>query len=185
MTKDLVVAHPHTDRERVAYLALKHNIKAVPIIDKQDCFLGVIPADAIMRILDSEAVENLLRLGGVSYGSTFDNIFTLSLFKSLKHRLPWLILGLGGGILASKIVHSFEDVLVQKYYLGGLYSLDCLYGGCGRYANGIVYHPRFGGGSQTEIFKIFFPPFYYSIFVALICSSLYTSGLFYFTMKTR
>lgn len=117
MVKDVISVRSHTDQERVAYLALKHNLKAVPVIDKDSKFLGVITPDVIMSILDTEAVENILRFGGITHFGNFDNIFKLPLLVSLKHRLPWLIIGLFGGILASGIISGFEEILKQNLLL--------------------------------------------------------------------
>lgn len=52
--KSVVTARVHTDQERVVLLALKHNIKSIPIVDKQGVFLGVVPSDIILNILHSE-----------------------------------------------------------------------------------------------------------------------------------
>lgn len=123
MTKKCVVAHLHTDQERIAFLALKHSIKAVPIVDKNHRFMGVIPAHAILHIIDKESVENLLRFGGVMHGTKFDDILHMSLAKSLKHRIPWLIVGLVGGILASGIVSRFETLISKNLILAAFIPL--------------------------------------------------------------
>src|SRR3989338_5427876 len=80
MIKELVTAHPYTDQERVAYLALKNNIKAVPVVDKQGAFLGVVPSDAILAVAYQEAGEDILRLGGVEnfHGHKLDDTMKLS-----------------------------------------------------------------------------------------------------------
>jgi len=66
MINALVTAHPYTDQERVVYLALKKNIKAVPVVDKEGIFLGIVPSDVILEIAYDEAGEDLLSLAGVT-----------------------------------------------------------------------------------------------------------------------
>jgi magnesium transporter len=122
-TKEMISVRPHTDRERVALLALKHNIKSVPVIDKEDLFLGIVPYDAILGAMHAEGVENILRFGGVSSHGSFDDIFHLPILVSLKHRLPWLILGLLGGIATAAIVGSFEEVLSKNIILAAFIPL--------------------------------------------------------------
>ena len=119
----IIKARPHTHQERVAYLALKNSLKAIPIIDKDDKFLGVVPSDEILSILDSEAVENLLRFGGIMHYGVYDNIFNISIFKSLKHRLPWLVVGALGGMLAAIIINNFEEVLSRRLILAAFIPL--------------------------------------------------------------
>lgn len=52
-----------------------------------------------------------------------DNVLKLSLGKSLKHRLPWLLIGLGGGVLSAQIVGNFEDLLSTNLILAGFIPL--------------------------------------------------------------
>ena len=117
MARDLVTVRAHTDQERVALLAVRHNLKSVPVVDKDGHFLGIVPSDTILKILDSESVEDILRFGGVIHKTTFDDVFHLSIFKSLQYRLPWLLLGLFGGILTSGIIGNFEEVLSKNLVL--------------------------------------------------------------------
>lgn len=123
MQKNLVTVRPHTHQERAGLLALQHSVKSLPVVDKDGVLQGVIPFDAILKILDQEAVENFLRLGGISYTGPYDNLLRLSLFQSIKHRLPWLLVGLGGGFLIAFIVRGFEETLSQNLILAAFIPL--------------------------------------------------------------
>lgn len=112
MTKDLVLVRPHTDQEKVALLALQHNLKTIPVVDKENHFLGVVPSDVILNILHNENIEDVLRFAGV--GKLKDPAVGIIKAPAVVHfrkRLPWLILGLLGGIAAAFIVGFFEDAL--------------------------------------------------------------------------
>lgn len=119
----IISIHVHTDQERAALLALKHNLKALPIVDHENNFLGVINSDHILKVLDSEAVENILRFGGVSHFGTYDSVLNISIFTALKHRLPWLLIGLLGGLLTAGLVNSFKEVLSQHLILAAFIPL--------------------------------------------------------------
>lgn len=54
---------------------------------------------------------------------TIDNVFKLSIWKSFKHRIPWLVLGLAGGLFSAKIVDSFEGTISQNIVLAGFIPL--------------------------------------------------------------
>jgi len=123
VSQDVISVRPHTDKERVAMLSLKHNLKAVPVVDKNNVFLGAVTNNTISRILHEEGMENVLRLGGVLPHTSFDNVFNLPILISLKHRFPWLALGLLGGILAALIVGSFEEVLKNNLILAAFIPL--------------------------------------------------------------
>jgi len=76
MIKEIIKTHPYTDQEKVAILALKHNLKAIPVVDREEHFLGVVTSDIILEILYSENVEDFLRSAGISKYNTFaDKIF--------------------------------------------------------------------------------------------------------------
>ena len=112
--KDIAVVHPHSHRERAAMLAILHNIKAVPVVDKEKKLLGVIPSDAILNILHEEHIEDALRAGGFIATKTFvKDIITSSGETYFKRRLPWLIFGLAGGLLAAFVVNFFENTLKE------------------------------------------------------------------------
>lgn len=133
MIKDLAVAHPYTDQERVAHLALKNNIKAVPVVDKEGFFLGVVPSDVILEVVYQEAGEDILGLAGVpefkmaKHG--LDDTMKLSIATLLKHRLPWLIIGLFGGLLTAKIIGLFEYTLEKNIILASFIPLIVYMGG--------------------------------------------------------
>lgn len=120
----LVSATLKSHPEEVANLALQHGIKAVPILDEQGKLLGVVPHDSIKRTLYRELREDILHLAGVTRGHfAFDNIFEISLFRSVKHRLPWLIVGALGGLLIAQIIVQFEQTLKNNLVLAAFVPL--------------------------------------------------------------
>ena len=65
--RPLVTATLSTDPEEIAYLAMKHGIKAVPLVDGDHKLIGVIPHDGITHIIHKELREDILRLAGVHH----------------------------------------------------------------------------------------------------------------------
>lgn len=117
MKKHIVSAHEHTHQERVAYFALHNKLKAIPIVSSHGHFVGVVTGDSILSILHSEAAENLFRMGGVAdHMGNIDDIQHMSLTTSLRHRLPWLLIGLLGGVVTSGIIDGFQGIL-QRYFI--------------------------------------------------------------------
>jgi magnesium transporter len=131
-TKKLIVARPHTDQERVARLALHHGIKAVPVVSASHEFIGAVPSDTILSILDAEHHEDMLRTSGISlighqYVSTSPGVW-----QSITARLPWLIVGLGGGGVAAAVVAYFETsiaaiVLLAAFIPAVVYLADAVW----------------------------------------------------------
>ena len=124
MNKNIVVSHPSSSQEKTAYLALENNIKSIPIVNKKKEFLGVVLSDDILRVIHSESQEDISHFAGIeNNGANIDNIGSMSLFVSLKHRLPWLIIGIFGGILAAKIIGLFEYTLAENIILASFIPL--------------------------------------------------------------
>lgn len=120
----LVAVRPDAKEERAAYLAIKNNIKAVPVTDAGHLFLGVLSSDTILTILHKEMHGNLLRFTGIRHSRAFtESILDLPLATSLWHRIPWLAIGLIGGLIAARIIESFESILEQNLILAAFIPL--------------------------------------------------------------
>ncbi len=121
MVKEIIKVKPHTDQERVAILALQHNLKSIPVVNKDDKFLGIVSSNTILDILHSEHVEDFLKLAGI-HGPLAKTLRGSAIFLA-KIRTPWLILGLFGGILAAQIVNFFETPLKTHFILAAFIPL--------------------------------------------------------------
>ncbi len=118
MKKPVVIAHPHTHQERVAILAIDHNLKAIPVVDKENRFLGVVPSDTILEILHNENIEDFLRFAGIhKFKDPAKDIIHASAMTHFQKRLPWLLLGLLGGMAAALVVGVFEAALETQVLL--------------------------------------------------------------------
>ncbi len=118
MDRKVVRVRPEADQEEAAVLAIKYNIKAIPVSDKNGLFLGVIASDSILNILHREHIEDMLLSAGIYKKDEF-SVKTIKAPVSLmaKIRLPWLIVGLFGGILAAQIIAFFEKPLSVNFIL--------------------------------------------------------------------
>jgi len=117
---NLVKVEPEKDQERVAYLALHHNLKSIPVVDEDNTLIGIVPSDYILSILEKEISEDLLYLAGIYQPISrleWKNQLAFPFFMAIKHRLPWLLIGLLGGILVARIIGFFEASLQQNLIL--------------------------------------------------------------------
>lgn len=124
MSKELITVHPHTHQETAAILAIKYSLKAIPVIDAEGRFLGVLPSDVISNVLHEEHVEDLMRFAGIhSFHDQAKNIIKASVWIHIKKRLPWLILGLLGGVVAAGVVSFFEEAIQTQLILAAFIPL--------------------------------------------------------------
>lgn len=116
MKTTVYTAQPNTDQEIVAKLAMDKDIKSVPVT-KNNKLIGVIPHHTILDILHEEGIEDVLFTAGIEkFNNPAKEIIHASTLKHIKKRLPWLIVGLIGGILAALTVTLFENML-QVYVI--------------------------------------------------------------------
>jgi len=128
MQTKIVRAHPYTDQEKVAILALTHNLKSIPVVDRDGRLLGVVPPDIILEILHSEHIEDILRLTGVQNSVYFPaRVMKVPAGILAKARIPWLIVGLFGGIFAAQIANFFETPPECPFCFNCFYSSDSLH----------------------------------------------------------
>jgi len=121
MIKNLVKARAYADSEQVAIAALKHNLKSIPVVDKNNKLIGIVPSDAISDILHTENVENFLKVAGIH--SPLQKIIKGSPLYLFRARIPWLILGLFGGVLGATIIKFFEGPLQTNFILASFIPL--------------------------------------------------------------
>jgi magnesium transporter len=126
MIKDLSFCYADANKEEIAYLALKHNLKSIPVLDYDKKFIGAVLSDDILKIVYDDLQEDISRFIGVKeLRSQTDEKgqASPSLFSALKNRLPWLIVGIIGGILAAQIINLFEATLAKNILLAAFIPL--------------------------------------------------------------
>lgn len=100
-----------TDQERIIYLVLDHELKAIPVVNNENHLVGVVPYRAIINIFHNEFREDILKSGGIHHHIKEIEDITTPAKRLIKARLPSLIIGLFGGLLAAYVVRGFEDIL--------------------------------------------------------------------------
>jgi len=96
--------------EDVVKLMTKYDLEAIPVVNDNRKLLGRITIDDIVDFIKDEAEEDYLLAAGVSNDVEADD----SIFELSKARLPWLILGLLGGLGSVFILESFEEIMASE-----------------------------------------------------------------------
>lgn len=116
MKTGLITVQPDADKEKVADLAVKHNIKAVPVVQDRK-FIGVVPMDEILSILNRALRKDILHLAGIHKAHlNYENSMEVPVLLSILHRLPWLLIGLLGITIAAIFISAF-DATLQQYII--------------------------------------------------------------------
>jgi len=93
--------------EDVVRLMQKYDLEAIPVVDNDLILLGRITIDDILDLVIEEAEKDYQMAAGITEDIDADD----SIFDKTKARLPWLILGLFGGMAAASIMGGFEEAL--------------------------------------------------------------------------
>ena len=95
--------------EEVAKIMSKYDLEAIPVVDDNNVLLGRITIDDIVDVLKEEADKDYQMAAGLTQDVDSDD----SIFELTKARLPWLFLGLIGGVGAFIIMEGFQGVFTQ------------------------------------------------------------------------
>lgn len=102
--------HVNEDVEDVAKIMAKYDLEAIPVVDDEKTLLGRITIDDIVDVLKEEANKDYQLAAGITGDVEADD----SILQLTKARLPWLFLGLVGGVGAFLIMEGFQSAF-SKY----------------------------------------------------------------------
>jgi magnesium transporter len=109
----------------VARLVAEYNLLAIPILDDEDKLVGIVTVDDALDVAQEEVAEDLMALAGVA---TEEHVST-SATRSLRLRVPWLLVNLVTAFLASYVVSRFEKQIGEKPELAVLMPIVAGMGG--------------------------------------------------------
>lgn len=99
--------------EDVANIMRKYDLEAIPVVDELGVLVGRITIDDIVDVIKEEADKDYQMAAGITQGVEADD----SILELTRARLPWLFLGLIGGIGAASIMGFFEGALENNAIL--------------------------------------------------------------------
>jgi magnesium transporter len=93
-----------TVAEEVAKVMEKYDLVVLPVVNEQGTLLGRITIDDVVDIIKEEADKDYQMASGISEDVEYsDNILTLT-----RARLPWLLIGMAGGLISANIIGVFD-----------------------------------------------------------------------------
>jgi len=105
--KDVISVDVETDAEEVANIMNKYDLVALPVVDGINRLKGRITIDDVVDVIREEAERDYQMASGISSDvEATDNTWQL-----LRARLPWLFIGLVGGIFGAKVIENYEGQL--------------------------------------------------------------------------
>ncbi|MCS7017764.1 MAG: magnesium transporter [Cytophagales bacterium] len=102
--EDVIAVETYRDGEEVAALMQKYDLEAIPVVNVRGKLLGRITIDDIVDLIVEQADKDLQAVSGISEDIEEDD----SVWKLTRARLPWLLIGMLGGILGARFIGIFE-----------------------------------------------------------------------------
>ncbi len=187
MNENVISARVDDDQEEAARIVSKYSFLALPVIDSEEKLVGIITVDDIIDILEEEATEDMLKFAGTSDEELEANERNVlfSIYKSVKSRLPWLIITIFGGMLSAYVVSSFENVLSADATIALFMPLLAGMGGnVGTQSSTITVRTiALNDVRGRETLRLILHEVFVGLFVGLICASIV--ALISYFMKSR
>jgi magnesium transporter len=105
MDPDVQFVRTSTTSEEVAEIMQKYDLVVLPVVDQFGRLVGRITIDDVVDVIRETAEENIQRMSGLSDDvDSNDKLWRLS-----RARIPWLLVGMCGGIVGSRIIGTYEE----------------------------------------------------------------------------
>lgn len=142
---NIISVNTSTDGEEVARIMDKYDLVSIPVVDLQKKLVGRITIDDIVDVIREEADRDFQMASGIS-----ENVeANASIWRLSRSRLPWLLIGLLGGILGAQVIGNFEVQIGQIPALAFFIPLVAAMGGnVGVQSSAIVVQSLANGTNQ-------------------------------------
>ena len=98
-----------TDREQTSQMFEKYGFLAIPVVDGENCLVGIVTIDDAISILQDEASEDFAKMNAIA--PTDKPYFKRTLSDLYKSRAPWLLFLLVSSSFSSLVIRKYEDAL--------------------------------------------------------------------------
>lgn len=160
----------HDSKETVAEIMKKYDLVTIPVVDRQHVLVGRITIDDVVDIIQEEAEKDYQMASGIT-----ENVeATTSVIKNTRSRLPWILIGILGGVLSSLILKNYETEIAINPILAFFIPLITATGGnVGVQSSAIVVQGLASNDFQfSGIFKRVLKELFVGTIIGVICGAL-------------
>ncbi|HNP94841.1 MAG TPA: magnesium transporter [Cyclobacteriaceae bacterium] len=106
---DLISVETHMEDTEVASVMRKYDLEAVPVVNVYGQLVGRITIDDVVDVITEQAEEERQLMSGISEDVEEDD----SIWRLTRARLPWLVIGIIGGLISVQFIGVFEGDLLR------------------------------------------------------------------------
>ena len=172
--EDIIMVNANQDNEEVGNIMNKYDLIVLPVVNDLGQLIGRITVDDVMEIIKEEAEKDYQMASGISEDvESSDSVWTLT-----RARLPWLLIGMVGGLLGAKVIGIFD--IEKNYQMAFFIPLIAAMGGnVGVQSAAIVVQGLAGGSIEfSGTFKRLVKELGVALLNGIICSGIiYTAAI--------
>ncbi len=110
MDEHVVSCNTYDDQEDVAHLFARYDLDVLPVLNNDQCLIGIITIDDIIDVLQEEVTEDIQKMAAIR--PVEGSYLEASVLTMVKSRLPWLLILMLSATLTGYILQIFEDKLL-------------------------------------------------------------------------
>lgn len=107
--EDLISVETYMEDTEVAEIMKKYDLESVPVVNVQGQLVGRITIDDVVDVITEQAEEERQIMSGITENVEEDD----SVWRNTRARLPWLFIGILGGMLSARFMGIFEAELAR------------------------------------------------------------------------
>lgn len=170
METNIIFAQTHDDQEDVAKLFQKYGFMAVPVVDTEQCMVGIITYDDAMDVLQDEVDEDISIMSGMIPNE--ESYFGTSVFSHAKHRIIWLLVLMLSATITGTIITKYESAFSAIPILVSFIPMLMDTGGnCGSQSSTLIIRGLAVDEIKlNQIFKVMFKELRVALIVSIVLS---------------
>lgn len=166
MEEHFIFAETGTDKEEVAKIFQKYGFMAIPIVDQENCMVGIVTFDDAMEVMQDEITEDISKMAAISPST--ESYFHTSVFQHAKNRIVWLLVLMLSATITGTIITTYENAFAAVPMLVAFIPMLMDTGGnCGsQSATLIIRGLAVDEIHFNDIFKVIFKEFRVALLVS-------------------
>ncbi|MDR1795243.1 MAG: magnesium transporter [Erysipelotrichaceae bacterium] len=109
MDSDVISVLNHTDQEEVSHTMQRYDLLVVPVVNDENCLIGIITVDDIMDVIQAEVTEDIHKMAAIR--PLDDSYLKVPVMHMAMSRVPWLLFLMVSATLTGMILTRYETVL--------------------------------------------------------------------------
>lgn len=168
MNTNIISVQTHTDQEIVAKLFRKYDLIAMPVLDCEECMVGIVTFDDVMDVIIDETNEDMSKMAAIEPNEK--TYFETSVWQHAKHRIVWLLVLMFSATITGSIITKYENAFQAVPLLVSFIPMLMDTGGnCGSQSSTLIIRGlALGEIKFKDFFKVLFKEFRISFIVGSI-----------------